>query len=439
MKVRVIFWLMAWSMILVGVMWIGPAIGLWSDWPAVWVKSLLSLIPIALMVGLYFSMIKPLSTIAAGMDLLNAQDFASRLVTVGQFDADRIVSVFNGMMDRLKAERLRVKEQNHFLHLLIEASPLGIAILDFDGRITECNTAMLDFLNVPDIGVVKGMYFDEVEGDLASEISKITDGTTATVRLGDTMVFRCSRLSFMESGFHRPFIIVEGLTDEVMKAEKAAYGKVIRLIAHEVNNTMAGVNSLLQTLSDVLEDSDVDPDIMPALDSCRERCDSLGRFITSYANVVKIPDLVLRPTDLNSLLASVFPFMESMVAGRVGLTLIKSSEPVIVDADPVMLEQVLVNVVKNAVESIGDRPDGEIRISVLSAINGIEIADNGPGISSEAAGKLFSPFFSTKRGGQGLGLMFVSEILRRHSCRFSLRTDRGGGKLTRFIISFPYE
>lgn len=437
MKLRVIFWLMALSMILVVAMWACPAFGLWPDWPSMWVKIALSLIPAGLMVWLYLSMIKPMTAIAAGMDLLRAQDFASRLVSVGQFDADRIVDVFNGMMDRLKAERLRVKEQNHFLHLLIEASPLGIAILDFDGRISECNTAMLDFLEVPDIGVVKGMYFDEVEGDLASEISKVPDGTTVTVRLGDTMVFRCSRLSFMESGFHRPFIIVEGLTNEVMRAEKAAYGKVIRLIAHEVNNTMAGVTSLLQTLSDVLEDSDVDPDIMPALDSCRERCDSLGRFITSYANVVKIPDLVLRPIELNALLASVFPFMEAMVAGRIGLTLIKSGEPVIVDADPVLLEQALVNIVKNAVESIGDNPAGEVKISVVSSLNGIQITDNGPGISPEAAGKLFSPFFSTKRGGQGLGLMFVSEILRRHNCRFSLRTDRGGEHLTRFIISFP--
>lgn len=439
MRVRLIFMLMALSTVVAISVWVGPAVGLWPDALSIWVKVAAMLVPIALMIWLYFSLIKPMAMISAGMDLLQAQDFASRLVTVGQFDSDRIVAVFNSMMDRLKAERLRVKEQNHFLHLLIEASPLGIAILDFDGCIRECNSAMLEFLKVPDIGVVKGMYFDEVEGDLASEIAKITDGTTATVRLGDTMVYRCSRLSFMESGFHRPFIIVEGLTDEVMRAEKAAYGKVIRLIAHEVNNTMAGVNSLLQTLSDILEDSDMDSDIMPALDSCRERCDSLGRFITSYANVVKIPDLVLRPINLNSLLASVFPFLESMVAGRVALTLADAGEPLIVDADPVLLEQVLVNIVKNAVESIGSRPDGEVTIAILPSINGMEITDNGPGISPEASGKLFSPFFSTKRGGQGLGLMFVSEILRRHDCRFSLRTDRDGDRLTRFRISFPSE
>ena len=439
MNMRMVFRLMAAFTLLSAALWIGPALNLWEAWPALWIRILLTITPLGLMIWLYLSLIRPMSTIVTGMELLRAQDFASRLTSVGQFDADRLVEMFNGMMDRLKSERLRVKEQNHFLHLLIEASPLGIAILDFDGRISECNSAMLEFLSVPGIDMVKGVYFDEVEGDIAAEIAKVPDGSTMTVRLSDTKVIRCSRLSFMESGFHRPFIIVEGLTDEVMKAEKAAYGKVIRLIAHEVNNTMAGVNSLLQTLSDVLEDSVADPDIMAALESCRERCDSLGRFITSYANVVKIPDLVLRPVDLNSLLTSVFPFLESMVAGRVKLSLLTAIEPVVVDADPVLLEQVLVNVVKNAVESIGDKPDGEIRVSVLPAFNGIEIADNGPGISSEAAGKLFSPFFSTKRGGQGLGLMFVSEILHRHDCRFSLRTDREADHLTRFRISFPVE
>ena len=208
MRVRLIFMLMAISVVVAVLIWGFSALGLWGEDLSIWLKIGVLIVPLGLIVWLYFSIVKPMSAISAGMDLIQAQDFASRLVSVGQFDADRIVEVFNGMMDRLKAERLRVKEQNHFLHLLIEASPLGIAILDFDGRISECNSAMLEFLKVPDIDVVKGMYFDEVEGDLASEIAKITDGTTATVRLSDTMVFRCSRLSFMESGFHRPFIIV---------------------------------------------------------------------------------------------------------------------------------------------------------------------------------------------------------------------------------------
>ena len=97
-----------------------------------------------------------------------------------------------------------------------------------------------------------------------------------------------------------------------------------------------------------------------------------------------------------------------------------------VKADTVLLEQVMVNVVKNAVESIGDRPDGRVKVSVGGSPVKIEVVDNGGGISPEASRHLFAPFFSTKPGGRGLGLMFVADILEKHGCAFSLRTDPDG-------------
>ncbi len=103
-----------------------------------------------------------------------------------------------------------------------------------------------------------------------------------------------------------------------------------------------------------------------------------------------------------------------------------------VQMDAALIEQVLVNIIKNAVESIGE--NGEITIRTFAPA-GIEVADNGAGISKEAEAKLFTPFFSTKPNGQGIGLIFIREILSRHGCTFSLRTYADG--LTRFRILFP--
>lgn len=124
-----------------------------------------------------------------------------------------------------------------------------------------------------------------------------------------------------------------------------------------------------------------------------------------------------------------------MAPDSVKITAVMSDRPVTVLADRVLLEQVVVNIVKNAIESVVPQ-GGEVRIATHSEWPGIEVVDNGAGISEMVSQKLFTPFFSTKANGQGLGLMLVSELLRRHGCGFSLRTDASDG-LTRFVIRFP--
>ena len=199
------------------------------------------------LVYFYRKVVKPLDIIGNGMELLREQDFSSRLTPVGQKEADRIVLVFNRMMEQLKDERLRLREQNHFLDLLVSASPMGVVILTLDGHISMLNAAALRFLDYSSAEEVRGRLLCELASPLAEEIERIPKDTTETIRLSDSMIYRCSRLSFVDRGFSHPFILVESLTSEVVKAEKKAYEKVIRMIAHEVNNTTAGITSTLDT------------------------------------------------------------------------------------------------------------------------------------------------------------------------------------------------
>ena len=113
------------------------------------IVEVILLCAIVLLIYFYNKAVKPLKSIANGMDLLKEQDFSSRLKPIGQKEADRIVQVFNRMMDQMKDERLRLQEQNHLLDLLIEVSPMGVVIQDFDGRITMVNDAALHFMNLP--------------------------------------------------------------------------------------------------------------------------------------------------------------------------------------------------------------------------------------------------------------------------------------------------
>ena len=248
-----------------------------------------STLTLFLLVYFYRKLVMPLNSIANGIDLLREQDFSSRLSKVGQTEADRIVDMFNGMMDQLKNERLRLREQNHFLDLLINVSPMGVVIIYFDGNVSMMNAAALRFLGFTSQTGLTGKRFDSLDSPLAEEINRLGKETTDTIRLNDSMIYRCSRLSFVDRGFPHPFILIESLTSEVVKAEKKAYEKVIRMIAHEVNNTTAGITSTLETVNEALEEMDNTEDLREVMKVCVERCFGMSRFITNFANVVKIP------------------------------------------------------------------------------------------------------------------------------------------------------
>ena len=386
------------------------------------------------LVYFYRKVVKPLDTIANGMDLLREQDFSSRLKSVGQLEADRIVDIFNRMMQQLKEERLRLREQNHFLDLLISVSPMGVVILTFDGKVSMANKAALKFLEVDTEEDMLNKGMEDLKTPLAEEMSRLPKDTTETIRLSDSHIYRCSRLSFVDRGFAHPFFLIESLTSEVMKAEKKAYEKVIRMIAHEVNNSVAGITSTLDTVDDALQTMDDTDDLREVMKVCIERGYSLSRFITRFADVVKIPEPQLEEVRLNDRISACERFLENICQDhQVDLRMDLCEENPWVKIDTSLFEQVLINMVKNSVESIEENGIITLRTSASPVM--LEVADTGRGISKEVETKLFTPFFSTKPNGQGIGLIFIREVLMKHGCSFSLRTYEDG--ITRFRIVFP--
>lgn len=380
----------------------------------------------------YNKIVKPMHTIGNGMELLREQDFSSRLSPVGQHEADRIVNIFNRMMDQLKNERLRLREQNHFLDLLIQASPMGVIITDLDGNISQANPMAIKMLGIH-LESLLNKPIEKIDSPLASELAALSKEETRVVRLNDANIYRCTFTFFIDRGFQHPFYLIERMTDEVIRAEKKAYEKVIRMIAHEVNNTTAGITSTLDTVEQALATEKYMEEICDVMHVCTERCFSMSKFITRFADVVKIPEPLLARNSLNETATTCVRFMEGLCNDHhIQLTLQCAPDVGDVNLDTSLFEQVLVNIIKNAVESIGQ--DGEIRITTTAPAS-LEVADNGPGISKETEEKLFSPFFSTKPHGQGIGLIFIREVLNRHGCTFSLRTYNDGW--TRFRISFP--
>ena len=391
------------------------------------------LLTIIYLITFYRLIIKPLQVIGDGMELLKEQDFSSRLRQVGQPEADKIVAIFNKMMEQLKEERLYLREQNHFLDLLINASPMGVIILNLDEYISSINPAACNIFGVKSADAVLNKRLNMINLPLPKELSNIEHYASKTIRLNDASIYKCTHSSFIDRGFQHPFYLVEPLTEEVFKAEKKTYEKVIRMIAHEVNNTTAGITSTLDTLSETFKGAEGMEDVADVLQIAIERCYSMSRFITNFADVVRIPEPLLRKQDLNALVTASKRFMETICINRnIQIRLKLTPTPPEIRIDSLLFEQVLVNIIKNSAESIGQ--DGEIIITTSAEPAYLEITDTGKGIDKATEAKLFSPFFSTKPNGQGLGLIFVREVLQKHKCSFSLSTYPDS--LTRFRIMF---
>ena len=349
----------------------------------------------------YRKTIRPYDTLIGGIELVRELDLTTRLAPSGQHETDIIVRTFNDLLNRLRSEHLKLEEQYTFLNLLIEASPMGVIQCDLDGNITSMNPAAREMLSA---SVEEGIH-------------ALPLGETTTVRLpGEPQLFRISHQSFPDRGYQHPFFLIESLTSEVRLAEKAAYERVIRMIAHEVNNSVAGI------IGSLTGDK-------------AERLTALSAFVTRFAEVVKIPQPQLQLCDLSEEVDACRPFLENLCTqANVQIDFNLTDEAIPVHLDTVLFQQVLINIVKNAVESIGMR-GGQVTVTT-SIPSKLVITDNGHGIPSSVATHLFTPFFSTKPQGQGLGLLLIRDILTSHHCTFSLLTGPED-HLTRFTIQFP--
>ena len=356
----------------------------------------------------YRKTIRPYDTLIGGIELVRELDLTTRLAPSGQHETDIIVRTFNDLLNRLRSEHLRLEEQYTFLNLLIEASPMGVIQCDLDGNVTSMNPTAREMLST----------------SVEEAIHTLPLGETTTVRLpGEPQLFRISHQSFPDRGFQHPFFLIESLTSEVRLAEKAAYERVIRMIAHEVNNSTAGI------IGSLTGDE-------------AERLTALSAFVTRFADVVKIPQPQFQLCDLSEEVEACRPFLENLCTqSHVQIDFRLTDEAIPVHLDTVLFQQVLINIVKNAIESEKLKMKSEkfaaatITIATSTPSNLI-VTDNGHGIPPSVAKHIFTPFFSTKPQGQGLGLLLIRDILTSHHCTFSLLTDPED-HLTRFTIQFP--
>jgi two-component system nitrogen regulation sensor histidine kinase NtrY len=383
-----------------------------------WIFVVEGLFVVSLLIGIQLlrGLFVPVDLIQTGAELIAERDFTTRFVEMGYPEMDTLIGVYNRMIDRLREERLASEETGQLLQKIVDASPAGVVLCDFDGNVQRMNPAaerILAGTPVPDLAV----------------------GESKLLPHHGSRRVRVSRAEFRDRGFAKSFYVVEELTEELRLSEKAAYEKLIRMMSHEVNNSVGAVRSLLESMlayaPQVGEDDR--PDFTNALQIASARIDALNRFMAAFADVVRIPAPTRVPTQVGALVERVGRLLRPELTDRNVRLELELEDRASYDVDPHQIEQVIINIFRNALDAI--HRDGVIRAVMHEGT--LTIQDSGPGIAEAARAELFTPFFTTKRDGRGLGLTIVQEILANHGLRFSLdNAPQGGGA---FTIEFSAE
>jgi nitrogen fixation/metabolism regulation signal transduction histidine kinase len=405
----------------------------------IWLLAVEIFVTFSFITALYLlkSFFRPLNMVMKGIDLIKDSNFSTVFQPSGQAEVDAIVHIYNRMLNNLQYERQRMQEKHFFLDKIINAAPFGIITLDFDENIALVNPYAERLLEKP-FAQLTGQPVQSIGNTLSQTLVNLEPGRAEVIALPSRRKIRCTKSDFYDQGFQRYFFLLEELTEELRLSEKQAYEKLIRILSHEVNNSIGAANSLLQsclTYKTQLTPGDQE-DFEMAIGVVTSRTAHLNDFMRSYVNVIRLADPKRQLCNVKQMLENItLLFKADFMRRNIQLAWYVEEDVLpTVHMDRDQMEQVLTNILKNAIEAIGQNGTITIRLTMQGKKLALSIEDTGEGIPAEVKANLFTPFFSTKENGQGIGLTLIQEILTRHGFAFSL--DSSPGENTKFSILF---
>lgn len=363
-----------------------------------------------------------LQTLSNLMEALREGDYTLRGRRARIDDSlGEVMREVNQLSATLRAERLGAREASALLLKVIDV--IDIAVFAFDAR------DRLRLVNSAGERLV-GRSREELEDQSAESLgleTLLAGPEQQTVQHGfpgGSGRWDIRRARFREGGMPHKLLVVTDLSRALREEERKAWQRLIRVIGHELNNSLAPIKSMSGTLQRLIDrkplPEDWREDMAGGLDVIGNRADSLGRFMTAYSMLARLPSPRRRPVDLQ-------PLAERVAALDRRVPVECRGESLVVDVDPDQIEQMLINLVKNGIDA-AEQTGGEVLVEWRRAGDGVRISviDSGPGISNPD--NLFVPFFTTKPEGTGVGLVLCQQIVEAHGGTLTLvnRSDAQG-------------
>lgn len=354
--------------------------------------------------------------------LLNLQDrdFSVTIHARGDDELARLALAFNAAGDQLRRERQQLYQRELMLDTVLQSSPTALLLVDQQDRILYANPAARQLLGAGKAlaGLAMAQLLSQLPAALAEALAGNRDGLFTLPSPDEPQIWHLRRSQFQLNGLGHRLYLLEQLTRELARAEVTTWKKVIRLLSHELNNSLAPIASLAH--SGLMLKEPVERELLQQIfTTIRERADHLSRFLQGYARFARLPAPQPATIDWATLVAELQPLQPFVVRGplpeRAGW------------ADPAQLSQLLLNLLKNAHEA--GSPANAIELSISAQPGGdlLELRDRGSGMSDQVLAQALLPFYSTKRDGTGLGLALCRDIVEAHDGRIRLANRDGGG------------
>ncbi len=346
------------------------------------------------------------------------------------------------VLEQLRIGRAEREEQSQYLQSLLAHMPVALISVNESGAVQQLNLAARRLFAGP-CDTAAG--FTRYGESFAAGLDALKPGETAIVRMersDGVLQLKAAATDVALGGIRRRLISLQNIETELTTQELVAWQSVIRVMAHEVMNSLTPISSLAGTARERLEESLIqlapDAPARAGLEDAREALDTLARRSDGLLNFVQNHRRLTRRMVAQAQIVPMrrtFARLERLLADELkprDVELITRVEPetleITVDAD--LLDQALINLMRNAMDALRDTPSGQITLSATQDAAGrpiITVADNGPGIPPDQREKVFVPFYTTKRHGSGVGLTLVRQIAAVHGASVSISDTSGGG------------
>ena len=390
------------------------------------VPLVLGAVVVAQVIGLIHSVHRHVNALEDFFATVNYEDFTRRFI---EEDVDaELKDAFNQVIERFQDAKADRDLKAGYLDTVIRHVPVAFFAVRQDGSMSLVNNPARRLTGLPTLGNIRELAV--LDPALPTTLEGIEAGQQRMLQTSIRGIPVELRVAVTEiripDGVERLYSI-ENLSGELSARESSAWRNLIRVLTHEIMNTLTPITSLAQTAVGMLGDPRAEDDVREAVTTIGRRSAGMIDFVSRYRELLHVPEPA--PTDVSVLdaLQHVARLMEGSMPG-VNISVNVVPETLEVFADRQLLDQVLINVVKNAGEAIADQQDRSISLSArldLSRII-ISVEDNGPGIPEAELDQIFIPFFTTKRDGSGVGLSLSRQIMSAHNGEIAVETGADG-------------
>ena len=364
--------------------------------------------------------VRVIEALRDGVQSLRDHDFSLSIARPSHWELSDLVAAYNSLGDVLRRERLDLYQRELLLDTVIQATPLAMVLISANERVIYSNVTARQLFHAGH--KLEGLDFRallaETPAPLKTALQSEGDTLFTMEVAGEPQVYHLSQRRFALNARTHRLVLLKQLTRELAAQEVAIWKRVIRVIAHELNNSLAPIRSLAHSGRLLAREPDA-AQLDRVFVTIADRAAHLSSFIDGYARFAKLPQPRRTPGTWTDFLTRLEGTAAFTIQGSV------SQRPVSIDTS--QLEQVMINLLKNAAES--GSPPADIAVSVREQADRfvLEVADRGAGLSERVLPNALLPFFSTKPTGTGLGLTLCREIIEAHGGRLSIANRSGGG------------